>query len=106
MSSIAELTSKKKTDKGRKSLSPSVKENFHLRVKFGSKGDHIGTQNLFQPSKQTGSQSCKCESVANKMFCELRIIRKSEPFISCICLYQVPCLVLIQVLPSNVAFFA
>ena len=36
--------------------------------------------------------------------CELRIIRKSEPFISCICLYQVPCLVLIQVLPSNVVF--
>ena len=67
MSSIAELTSKKKTDKGRKSLSPSVKENFHLRVKFGSKGDHTGTQNLFQPSKQTGSQSGKCESVANKM---------------------------------------
>ena len=25
---------------------------------------------------------------------ELRIIRKSEPFISCICLYQAPCLVL------------
>ena len=55
MSSIAELTSKKKTGKGRKSLSPSVKENFHLRVKFGSKGDHTGTQNLFQLSKQTGS---------------------------------------------------
>ena len=55
MSSIAELTSKKKTGKGRKLLSPSVKENFHLCVKFGSKGDHAGTQNLFQPSKQTGS---------------------------------------------------
>ena len=53
MSSIAELTLKKKTGKGRKSLSPSVKENFHLRVKFGSKGDDTGTQNLFQPSKQT-----------------------------------------------------
>ena len=27
----------------------------HLCVKFGSQGDQIGTENLFQPSKQTGS---------------------------------------------------
>ena len=26
-----------------------------LCVKFGSQGDHIGTENLFQPSVQTGS---------------------------------------------------
>ena len=26
-----------------------------LCVKFGSQGDQIGTENLFQPSKQTGS---------------------------------------------------
>ena len=32
--------------------------SWHLlrqRVKFGSQGDQIGTDNLFQPSKQTGS---------------------------------------------------
>ena len=55
MSTIAELTSKKKTGRGRKSLSPSVKDNFCLCVKFGSKGDHTETENLFQPPKQTGS---------------------------------------------------
>ena len=59
MSAIAELTLKEETGKGRKSLSPSVRENqgdnYHLCVKFGSQEDHIGRKNLFQPSKQTGS---------------------------------------------------
>ena len=51
---IAELAPKKKTCRGRKSLCPSVRDNCHLGVKFGSRGDHIGTKNLFQPSKQMG----------------------------------------------------
>ena len=56
MSAIAELTLTKKTGRGRKSLSPSVRDNCRLCVKFGSQGDQIGTENLqFQPSKQTGS---------------------------------------------------
>ena len=56
MSAIAELTLTKKTGRGRKSLSPSVRDNCRLCVKFGSQGDLIGTENLqFQPSKQTGS---------------------------------------------------
>ena len=59
MSAIAEFTLKKKTGKGRKSLPPSVRDNqgdnYHLHVKFGSQEDHIGTKNLFQPSKQMGS---------------------------------------------------
>ena len=56
MSAIAELTLTKKTGRGKKSLSPSVRDNCRLCVKFGSQGDQIGTENLqFQPSKQTGS---------------------------------------------------
>ena len=57
MSAIAELTSKKKTGRGRKSISLSVRDNgrFGLCVKFGSQGDHIGTENLFQLSNQSGS---------------------------------------------------
>ena len=56
MSAIAELTLTKKTGRGRKSLSPSVRDNCRLCVKFGSQGDQIGTENLqFQPSKQAGS---------------------------------------------------
>ena len=56
MSAIAELTPKKKTGRGRKSLSPSVRDNCRLcgcsfKVKFGSQALHIGTENLFQPSK-------------------------------------------------------
>ena len=40
---------------GRKSLSPSVRDNGRLCVKFCSLGDQIGTKNLqFQPSKNTG----------------------------------------------------
>ena len=45
---------KEKTGRGRKWLSPSVKDNFRLCVKFESQGDHTGTENLFQPSEQTG----------------------------------------------------
>ena len=56
MSAIAELTPRKKTNRGKKSLSPSVRDNCRLCVKFDSQGDQIGTENLqFQPSKQTGS---------------------------------------------------
>ena len=40
MSAIAELTPKKKAGRGRTSLS------------LGSQGDHVETENLFQPSKQ------------------------------------------------------
>ena len=37
-------------------LSPSMRDNCRLCVKFGSEGDHVETENLqFQPSKQTGS---------------------------------------------------
>ena len=33
-----------------------MRDNCRLCVKFGSEGDHVGTENLqFQPSKQTGS---------------------------------------------------
>ena len=55
MSAIAELTPKKETGRGRKSLSPSVRVNCRLCVKFGSQGDHTGTESLFQLSKQAGS---------------------------------------------------
>ena len=57
MSAIAELTPKKKTGRGRKSLSLSVRDNCQtgLCFKSGSQGDHIGTEIFFQPSKQTGS---------------------------------------------------
>ena len=56
MSAIAELTLRKKTGGGRNSLSPSMRDNCRLCVKFGSQGDQIGNENLqFQPSKQTGS---------------------------------------------------
>ena len=43
---ITELTPKKKTSSGRKSLSSSVRGYCGLWVKFGSKGDHIETENL------------------------------------------------------------
>ena len=80
MSAIAELTPKKKTVRGRKSLSPSVRDNFRLcgcsfKVKFGSQARHIGTENLFQPSKQKGSFGVilakLCESVGLPVkYCE------------------------------------
>ena len=80
MSAIAELTPKKKTGRGRKSLSPSVRDNCRLcgcsfRVKFGSQARHIATENLFQPSKQKGSFGVilakLCESVGLPVkYCE------------------------------------
>ena len=80
MSAIAELTPKKKTGRGRKSLSPSVRDNCRLcgcsfKVKFGSQALHIGTENLFQPSKQKGSFGVilakLCESVGLPVkYCE------------------------------------
>ena len=79
MSAIAELTSKKKTGRGRKSLSPSVRDNCRLCVKFGSQEDHIATENLFQPSQQTGSfdvslANCTCQSVGlPEEYCEQKI---------------------------------
>ena len=56
---ITELTQKKKTSKGGKYLSPSVRDNCRLRgcsfkVKFGPQASHNGTENLFQSSKQKG----------------------------------------------------
>ena len=41
MSTITELTLKKKTCRGRKSLSPSVGDNCCLCVKFGSQENQI-----------------------------------------------------------------
>ena len=80
---IAELTPKKKTGRGRKLLSPSVRDNCRLCIKFGSHGDRIRTENLFQPSIQSGSfqchlvwssQTCTCESVGLPIeYWELRI---------------------------------
>ena len=80
MSAIAELTPKKKTGRGRKSLSSSVRDNCRLcgcsfKVKFGSQARHIGTENLFQPSKQKGSFGVilakLCESVGLPVkYCE------------------------------------
>ena len=54
MLGITKITPKKKNGRARKLLSPSVGDNCHLCVKFGSQGDQTGTENLFQPSKQTG----------------------------------------------------
>ena len=86
-----ELTPKKKTGRGRKSLSPSVIDNCRLcgcsfKVKFGSQARHIGTENLFQPSKQKGSFGVilakLCESVGLPVkYCEDK--SRSETFISC-----------------------
>ena len=68
------------TGRGRKSLSPSVRDNCRLcgcsfKVKFGSQARHIGTENLFQPSKQKGSFGVilakLCESVGLPVkYCE------------------------------------
>ena len=40
--------------------------------KFGSQGDQIGTENLFQPSKQTGSFDA---ILAKREYCEPRLSR-------------------------------
>ena len=40
------------------------------------------------------SHKAVCVKVLPIKCCKPRIIRKSEPFISCICLYQAPCLLL------------
>ena len=45
-------------------------DNCRLCVKIGSQGDQIGTENLFQPSKQTfdeilAFENCTCESVGS-----------------------------------------
>ena len=67
-----------------------------LCVKFGSQGDQIGTENLFQPSMQTGSLD---------VILAKRILRAQDkshrvckflwkPFISCIHLCQAHCLIL------------
>ena len=63
MSTIAadnNQTPKKKTGRGRKTLLPSVKDYYRLcgysfKVQYGSLARQIGTENLFQPSKQKGS---------------------------------------------------
>ena len=134
MSAIAELTPKKKIGRGRKLLSPSVRDNCHSCVKFGSLWQPP-TQTFLGGSSRVPSCSClrgrlsvwgimlepktcfsrqstqefdviltKCEKVGLPVeYCEPWISRtefvvlvegKSEPFISCICLCQVPCLVL------------
>ena len=46
ISAIAELTLRKKIGRGRNSLSPSMRDNCRLCVKFGSQGDQIGNENL------------------------------------------------------------
>ena len=79
MSAIAELTPKKKTGRGRKSLSPSVRDNCHLCVKFGSQGDHIATENLFQPSKKTGSLFEVCRKLyMSKCWIARRILQAED----------------------------
>ena len=74
---------------------------FRLCVKFGSQRDQTGTENLFQPSKQT--RGLVWFSISQREYCEPRISRtefivlvegKWKPFISCIRLCQAPCLVL------------
>ena len=63
MSTIAadnNQTPKKKTGRGRKTLLPSVKDycrlcGYSFKVQYGSLARQIGTENLFQPSKQKGS---------------------------------------------------
>ena len=80
MSAITELTPKKKTGRGRNSFSPCVRDNCYLcgcsfKVKFGSQARQIGTENLFQPSKQKGSFGVilakLCESVGLPVkYCE------------------------------------
>ena len=75
MSAIAELTPKKKTGRGRKSLSSSVRDNCHLcgclfKVKFGSQARHIGTENLFQPSKQKGPLVLFWQSCVKVLACQ------------------------------------
>ena len=71
----------KKTSRGRNSLSPSLRDNCRLCVKFGSQGDHIGTENLFQKKSKRAllmwfSKSCTCESVGLPIeYCKPRIGR-------------------------------
>ena len=48
MSSITELTQDRQRNK---SVSPSVRDNCHLCVKFSSQRDQIGTKHLFKSSK-------------------------------------------------------
>ena len=54
------VTPKKKVGRGRKALLPLVKEfcrlcGCYFKVQYGSQTRHIGTENLFQPSKQKDS---------------------------------------------------
>ena len=68
-------------------------------VQFGSQGDQIGTENLFQPSMQTGSfdvilaKRILCAEDKSDRVCSA-CGTKMKPFISCIHLCQAPCLVL------------
>ena len=105
MLAIAELTLKKKTGRGRKSLSPSVRENCCLCVKFGSQGTHnYWNRELVSALKANLFVWCySCKAGLPIVYCEPRISWTefvvlvkgiSEPFISCIRLHQAPCLVL------------
>ena len=79
MSTIAadnNQTPKKKTGRGRKTLLPSVKDYCRLcgcsfKVQYGALARQIGTENLFQPSKQKGSTGVvlakQCDEVGLKV---------------------------------------
>ena len=86
-----------------------MRNNRRLCVKFGFQGDHIGAVNLFQSSKQTGWFDViraklyvwKCWitnstlRAKDKSYRALVLVEgKSVPLITCIRLYQAPCLVL------------
>ena len=100
--------SEKKTGRGRKSLSPSVRDNCRLCVKLVLRWIILEPRTCFSPQSRWArlmwfSQSCSCESVGLSIeYFEPRISRTEfvvlmegkSPFVSCICLCQAPCLAL------------
>ena len=102
--------------------------SWHLlrqRVKFGSQGDQIGTDNLFQPSKQTGSFDAilakrilraedKSDRVCSSCGRKMKTLHQLYSFVSSALFssenekseseerFKRP----VQALPSNVGFFA
>ena len=99
-----------KTGRGRKSLSPSVRDNCRLCVKLVLRGIILEPRISFSPQNRRARllwfshSRFTCERVGLPIeYCKPRIGRtefialeegKSEPFIRCIGLCQAPCLVL------------
>ena len=99
-----------KTGRGRKSLSPSVRDNCRLCVKLVLRGIILEPRISFSPQSRRARllwfshSRFTCERVGLPIeYCKPRIGRtefivleegKSEPFIRCIGLCQAPCLVL------------